>query len=209
MRYVLVDANRRYCYRYEIPKRLSSIFWGKRECYERQEKMSFVLSRLFLAFFLIGILTNCSTYKERSQQDTKLLIEYALYDFPFPSSADIIEKETVILGSGERWSGKVVYNDRKSPAELLKYYGQSGRASGWAMKASTVSKGIFLVFSKDHRVATVEINRLSFLEGIKVLAPRTTSVTISVNWEDTIGKSREEKNLLPNDLNKLQNNNKR
>jgi len=171
--------------------------------------MSFVLSRLFLAFFLIGILTNCSTYKERSQQDTKLLIEYALYDFPFPSSAEIIEKETVILGSGERWSGKVVYNDQKSPAELLKYYGQSGRASGWAMKASTVSKGIFLVFSKDHRVATVEINRLSFLEGIKVLSPRTTSVTISVNWEDTIGKSREEKNLMPKDINNLKNNNKR
>ncbi len=186
-----------------------AVCFGESESYERQEKMSFVLSRLFLAFFLIGILTNCSTYKERSQQDTKLLIEYALYDFPFPSSAEIIEKETVILGSGERWSGKVVYNDQKSPAELLKYYGQSGRASGWAMKASTVSKGIFLVFSKDHRVATVEINRLSFLEGIKVLSPRTTSVTISVNWEDTIGKSREEKNLMPKDINNLKNNNKR
>ena len=186
-----------------------AVSFGESESYERQEKMSFVLSRLFLAFFLIGILTNCSTYKERSQQDTKLLIEYALYDFPFPSSAEIIEKETVILGSGERWSGKVVYNDQKSPAELLKYYGQSGRASGWAMKASTVSKGIFLVFSKDHRVATVEINRLSFLEGIKVLSPRTTSVTISVNWEDTIGKSREEKNLMQKDFNNQNNNNKR
>ena len=187
----------------------SAVSFGESESYERQKKMSFVLSRLFLAFFLIGVLTNCSTYKERSQKDSRLLIEYALYDFPFPSSAEIIEKETVILGSGERWSGKVVYNDQKSPAELLKYYGQSGRASGWAMKASTVSKGIFLVFSKDHRVATVEINRLSFLEGIKVLSPRTTSVTISVNWEDTIGKSREEKNLMPKDLNNLKNNNKR
>ena len=164
--------------------------------------------RLFIACFFVGLLTNCSTYKERTQQDTKLLIEYALYDFPFPRSAEILENETVILGSGERWSGKVTYNDQKSPAELLKYYGKSGPASGWLMKASTVSKGIFLVFSKDHRVATVEINRLSFLEGIKVLSPRTTSVTISVNWEDTIGKIREKQPIKQNDLDKQRRNNK-
>ena len=167
-----------------------------------------LVNRLFIAFFFVGFLTSCATYKERAQQDAKLLIEYALYDFPFPRSAEILENETVILGSGERRSGKVTYNDKKSPAELLKFYGQSGPASGWAMKASTVSKGIFLVFSKDHRVATVEINRMSFLEGIKVLSPRTTSDTISVNWEDTIGKIREEQPLKKNDLDKPRSNNK-
>ena len=176
--------------------------------YERLVDMIFVGRHLLLAFLLVGMLANCSTYKDRSQKDTKLLIEYALYDFPFPPSAQIAEKETVILGSGERWSGKVRYMDQKSPAELLKYYGQIVTAAGWKMKASTVSEGIFLVFGKDHRVATVEINRLSFLEGVKILSPRTTSVTISVNWEDSIGESQQVQPLSPKDLNKTINQNK-
>ena len=71
-----------------------------------------------------------------------------------------------------------------------------------SMTAYTVSKGFFLVFSKDHRVATIEINRLSFLEGIKVPPPRTTSVMISVNWEDIVGKIREKQPITQNDLDK-------
>ena len=164
--------------------------------------MTFFWRNIFLAFFLIGILTNCSSFSSRLQEDTKLLIEYALYDFPFPPTAYIIEKETVILGSGERWSGKVRYLDQKSPPELLKYYDQVVTAAGWEMKASTVSAGIFLVFHKDLRVATVEINRMSFLEGIKLISPRTTSVTISVNYADAIGKMRSSQ---PSTLNKSKN----
>ena len=146
-------------------------------------------SRLMLfSFLIIGIFTSCSTFNSRLQQDAKLLIEYALYDFPFPLTSRIVEKETVILGSGEKWSGKVRYLDQKSPPELLKYYGEVVTAAGWEMKASTVSESIFLVFGKDQRVATVEINRLSFLEGMRFISPRLTSVTISVNYLDTIGQ---------------------
>jgi len=145
---------------------------------------------ILVAFLFIGILTNCSSFSARLQKDTKLIVEYALYDFPFPLTSQIVEEETVILGSGERWSGKVRYLDPKSPPELLKYYGEVVTAAGWEMKASTVSEGIFLVFGKDERVATVEINRMSFLEGISFMSPRSTSVTVSVNYQDTIGKTR-------------------
>ena len=144
--------------------------------------------RTFLpVIFIVAILVNCSTFSSRLQEDTKLLIEYALYDFPFPETSQIVEKETVILGSGDRWSGKVRYLDSKSPPELLKFYDQVVAEAGWEMQTSTVSEGIFLVFSKGHRIATVEINRMSFLDGVKLISPRTTSVTISVNYIDTIG----------------------
>jgi len=134
-----------------------------------------------LLYFVCSLLIGCTTFDGRYQKQTKLLIEYALYDFPFPSTSKIIEKETVILGSGERWSGKVRFLDTKSPAELLKFYAEVVPASGWTMKASTVSAGIFLVFNKDGRVATVEINRLSFLQGRSLFSSRKTSITVSVN----------------------------
>ena len=140
-----------------------------------------------LLFFTVGVLTSCTTYNSRSQNDTKLLIEYALYDFPFPKTSSIVENETVILGAGERWSGKVRFLDTKTPPELLKFYAEVVPASGWEMKSSTVSSSIFLVFSRDNRVATVEINRMSFLESMNPISPRTTSVSVSVNYVDTIG----------------------
>ena len=52
---------------------------------------------MLLSFLIIGVFTSCSTFSSRLQQDTKLLIEYALYDFPFPLTSRIVEKETVIL----------------------------------------------------------------------------------------------------------------
>ena len=164
--------------------------------------MKFFWQNVLPVVFIIAILANCSTSSSRIQKDTKLLIEYALYDFPFPPSSQIVEKETVILGSGDRWSGKVRYLDKKSPPELLKFYDQVVIAAGWEMKTSTVSEGIILVFNKDYRVATVEINRMSFLEGMKLLTPRTTSVTVSINYVDTIGgKKSSQPSILRNSKN--------
>ena len=131
--------------------------------------------------FVVSLSIGCTTLDGSYQKDSKLLIEYALYDFPFPTTAKIIEEETVILGSGERWSGKVRFLDPKSPAQLLKFYSEVVPGSGWTIKASTVSAGIFLVFSKDGRVATVEINRLSFFKGRPLFSTGKTSVVVSVN----------------------------
>lgn len=143
--------------------------------------MRFYFRKMAVLCFIIASMTGCTSFEGRYQKETKLLIEYALYDFPFPSTSKILEKETVILGSGERWSGKVRFLDTKTPAELLKFYAEVVPAAGWTMKASTVSAGIFLVFNKDGRVATVEINRLTFFEGANFLAQRNASVTVSVN----------------------------
>jgi len=156
-----------------------------------------------LLFFTVGVLTNCTTYNSRSQNDTKLLIEYALYDFPFPKTSSIVENETVILGAGERWSGKVRFLDTKTPPELLKFYAEVVPASGWEMKSSTVSSSIFLVFSRDNRVATVEISRLSFLQGQNFLSTRNTSVVVSVNHADSIGNSKRPQQPRPDKFGNL------
>ena len=156
-----------------------------------------------LLFFAVVMLTNCTTYSSRSQNDTKLLIEYALYDFPFPKTSKIVENETVILGAGERWSGKVRFLDTKTPPELLKFYAEVVPASGWEMKSSTVSSRIFLVFGRDNRVATVEISRLSFLQGQNFLSTRNTSVVVSVNYADSIGNSKLPPSRTPDNFGNL------
>ena len=139
--------------------------------------------------FLVStiIITGCSSLEERRQKDTRLLVEYALSDFPIPSKASISEDETVILGSGNKWSGKVTYYVEMSPQELVKFYDASTPQVGWNMTSSTISEDVILAFQKDKRFATVEVSRSSFLEGVKLLSSRATKVTISLNHADSIG----------------------
>ena len=138
-----------------------------------------------LALVVLSI-SACTSFSDRYQDDTKLIISYLLYDLPLPSTAEIQKSQTVILGTGGGWAGRIALSAGESPAELLKFFSQSTVGSGWTMTASTVSDQIILVFGKENRVATIEIFRNSFLEGVSILGGRQTDVTISVHHPNAI-----------------------
>ena len=102
-------------------------------------KLFFVL--LFSFFFLIS----CSNIAEKSQNQTQILIEYALYDFPLPADAEIQMDNTVILGTGDLWAGQIVLLSDSSPFELIKYINENGKSSGWILESSTISEKVSLV----------------------------------------------------------------
>ena len=116
-------------------------------------KLFFVV--LFSLFFLIS----CSNIAEKSQNQTQILIEYALYDFPLPSDSEIQMDNTVILGSGDLWAGQIILLSDSSPVELIKFFTESAQSSGWTLGSSTISEMVLLVFNNDERIATVEISR--------------------------------------------------
>lgn len=142
--------------------------------------------RACTVILLLGVLTGCSSFSDRYQDDTKLIISYLLYDLPLPESSEIQKSQTVILGTGAGWAGRIALSAGQSPAELLKYFSTSTVGSGWTMTASTVSDQIILVFEKESRVATIEIFRNSFLEGVSMFGGRETDVTISVHHPNAI-----------------------
>lgn len=135
-------------------------------------------------------MAGCSSFDQRMQEDTRLLVEYALRDFPIPDTADINVSETVILGSGNQWAGKIDYSVPMSPQELLKYYAEATPANGWTLSSSTVSKTIVLVFEKNDRLATVEINRMSFLNDRVLISHRRSNVVVSLNHANSVGSGR-------------------
>ena len=114
---------------------------------------------LFVAIFSITFLTSCSNIAQDSQNQTQILIEYALYDFPLPEDAEIQMDNTVILGSGDMWAGQIILLSKSSPVGLIKYFTESGKSSGWNLASSTISEIVLLVFNKDERIATVEISK--------------------------------------------------
>ena len=137
---------------------------------------------LFVAILSLSFLFGCSNIPEKSQNQTLILIDYALYDFPLPSDSEIQMDNTVILGSGDLWAGQIILLSDSSPVELIKFFTESAQASGWTLGSSTISEMVLLVFNNDKRIATVEISK-----GKKSLFSFSkTKVKISINHPNSI-----------------------
>jgi hypothetical protein len=136
----------------------------------------------FVVLFSLSFLISCSNIAEKSQNQTQILIEYALYDFPLPSDSEIQMDNTVILGSGDLWAGQIILLSDSSPVELIKFFTESAQSSGWTLGSSTISEMVLLVFNNDERIATVEISR-----GKKSLFSFSkTKVKIAINHPNSI-----------------------
>jgi len=140
-------------------------------------KILFV-SVLSITFFLTG----CSNIVQDGQNQTQILIEYALYDFPLPADAEMQMDNTVILGTGDLWAGQIVLLSDSSPVELIKYFTENGKSSGWILASSTISEKVSLVMQKDERIATLEI---SIVEG-SLFSARKTKVKIAINHPNSV-----------------------
>ena len=145
------------------------------------------IALLFVSLWVV--VAGCTTSEQRRQEDTRLIIEYALSDFPIPQQSEISEDQTVILGAGNKWSGKVTFFVGMTPQELVKFYNESTPQAGWEMTTSTISEGVILSFQKENRFATVEINLSAFINGMNFISKKTTKVTISLNHSDSIDKT--------------------
>ncbi len=138
---------------------------------------------LFIVVFSITFfLTGCSNIVQDGQNQTQILIEYALYDFPLPEDAEIQMDNTVILGTGDLWAGQIVMLSNSSPVELIKYFTENGKSSGWSLASSTISEKVSLVMKKDERIATLEITK----EKGSLFSVRKTKVKIAINHPNSV-----------------------
>ena len=136
----------------------------------------------FVVLFSLAFLISCSNIAEKSQNQTQILIEYALYDFPLPEDSEIQMDNTVILGSGDLWAGQIVLLSESSPVELIKFFTESAKSSGWTLGSSTISEIVLLVFNNDKRIATVEISK----SKKSLFSLSKTKVKIAINHPNSI-----------------------
>ena len=136
----------------------------------------------FVVLFSLSFLISCSNIAEKSQNQTQILIEYALYDFPLPEDAEIQMDNTVIMGSGDLWAGQIILLSKSSPVELIKFFTESAKSSGWKLEYSTISEMVLLVFNNDQRIATVEISK----GKESLFSFSKTKVKIAINHPNSI-----------------------
>ena len=113
--------------------------------------------------------SGCALITDEYQANQRKVIAYLLEDLPLPADAQIIKDPTVILGTGEAISGRIILTSNNSPAENLIFYGNETPTTGWLLVSSKVGEEITLVYTKEGRYATIDIspktNFESFIQG--------------------------------------------
>ena len=131
------------------------------------------------------LLSSCAIITDEYQFNQRKVIAYLLEDLPLPNDADIIKVPSVLLGTGDAISGRIVLTSGFSPAENLIFYGNETPSTGWSLLSSKVGEEVLLVYTKNDRIATIDMKPaggfLPFLVG-----DQASDIVISVIHPDSI-----------------------
>tara|TARA_Y100000768_G_scaffold353413_1_gene305696 strand:- start:794 stop:1285 length:492 start_codon:yes stop_codon:yes gene_type:complete len=115
------------------------------------------MNRLFQSLLVLIIFSGCALVTDEYQANQRKVIAYLLEDLPLPSDSQIVKDPTVLLGTGESISGRIILTSGYSPAENLIFYGSETPTTGWQLISSKVGEEVTLVYSKSGRFATIYI----------------------------------------------------
>ena len=140
---------------------------------------------LFTLLFSTILFSGCALVTDEYQANQRKVIAYLLEDFPLPSDAEIIKEPTVLLGTGEAISGRIILTSGYSPAENLIFYGTETLTTGWKLVSSKVGEEVTLVYAKSGRFATIYIAPRGTIQGF-VTGDYGSDIGISVVHPDDI-----------------------
>jgi hypothetical protein len=78
-------------------------------------------------------------------------------DFPIPAGSVIETEQTLVLGEGANWTGRLVLNLGGDAQSAFVFFRDQGKAFGWQLIAASYGKVSLLTFTKAQRSATVYI----------------------------------------------------
>jgi len=127
--------------------------------------------------FLIGsclLLVACassptSSFNEESNatNDNEQTQSRLLGDMPLPPGS-VLKKDSLILGSGLAWTGRLNIGSTSTPMQSYVFFRDEFPKQSWTLVSSVTSKKSVLVFLKNDRSVTIEIEDASFgLSGEK------------------------------------------
>jgi uncharacterized protein YceK len=78
-------------------------------------------------------------------------------DIPMPRETRIDETASIVIGSGDRWLGRLVMRVKTNAAETYNYYFGAMPRLGWMPLTAVQSKVSSLTFTNGDRVASMQI----------------------------------------------------
>ena len=129
--------------------------------------------------------SGCSIFVDEYQTKQKKVIEFLLSDLPIPEDSSIKRDSTVLLGNGDNVSGRIMLDTSSSPAENLIFYSEEALASGWELMSSKVGEEITLIYFKNGRYATLEMQPKRSFGGF-IAGSVGSSINISISHPDSV-----------------------
>ena len=98
-----------------------------------------------------------------------------------PPGARILHEQSLVIGTGENWVGRVVMDSARDTTSAYSYFLDNYPSLGWTLLSAVRAKSSVLVFNKGERNVTIEIQEGNPLSGgaalvILTLAPRSANV---------------------------------
>jgi len=124
--------------------------------------------RALLILLATLLVSACATSSSSTQADKGAAspgpsIEQRLAgDFPIPSGVNINQSDSLVLGGGGSWTGRIVFTTSSSTNETFLFYRDQPKSAGWSLVASLFSKASVLTFTKGNRSATIQIDSSTF-----------------------------------------------
>ena len=103
-------------------------------------------------------------------------------DMPLPRGARMVADQSLILGGGNNWAGRLVLTIPQASNEVFAYFRQQYPAAGWTLISSARAKNSILVLTKQDRTATIEVT-----EGSGLVATKS-QVTITITPRSTVAE---------------------
>ena len=144
------------------------------------------MKNLLTTLIILVIVSGCALFTDEYQQNQRKVIAYLLEDLPLPDDAKIVKAPTVLLGTGEAISGRIILTSGFSPAENLIFYGTETLSTGWQLISSKVGEEITLVYEKSGRYATIYLAPRGTFTGF-IAGDYGSDIDISVVHPDAIG----------------------
>ena len=141
---------------------------------------------LLTLLFSTILFSGCALVTDEYQANQRKVIAYLLEDFPLPSDAEIVKAPTVLLGTGEAISGRIILTSGYSPAENLIFYGTETLSTGWSLVSSKVGEEVTLVYAKNGRFATIYLSPKDTVRSF-MTGDYGSDIDISVVHPDAIG----------------------
>jgi hypothetical protein len=136
---------------------------------------------------LVLLLTACAgmgSPQESEGDDFESNQKQLVGDMPLPRGARMVADQSLVLGAGNNWAGRLVLTITQGTNEVFAYFRQQYPTAGWVLLSSARAKNSILVFSKQDRTATIEITESSGLMVAKsqitiTISPRSTVTEMS------------------------------
>jgi hypothetical protein len=98
-----------------------------------------------------------------------------------PPGARILHEQSLVIGTGDNWVGRVVMDSARDTTSAYSYFLDNYPSLGWTLLSAVRAKSSVLVFNKGERNVTIEIQEGNPLSGgsalvILTLAPRSANV---------------------------------